>query len=735
MQLIKACPNRYYTLCIASALIALPSNIPMFARISLFFCILMLFMGMSGFAQQAGNTFSNIRQQTISISQDTIKLDSVIIEEASVSVDGVSAADYQVISQKSLLVWLKKPQTDSVTISYRVLPLAANYSIQRKSTRLIDSNILFRLNPIDESTTQAFGESGKLDYNGSYGRSITVGNNQDVVLNSAFNLQASGYILDSIKLEATLTDNTIPFQPEGNTQRLQEFDQIFIRLQKKKHSLQIGDYNLDTPPGYFLKYFKRVQGLYYQYGSDQQAGLGSPPRPTEPGIHGFSGFPYNNDLGRYASDTDKLVRNSFGLSASMAKGQFARNIFQGGEGNQGPYKLTGNNGEQYFIVLAATERVYVDNVRMERGESADYIINYNTAEIRFMPRRMITKDSRIQVEFEYVDRNYLNSLIYAWDELKIGKKWDIRFQAYSNQDAKNQPYLQNLSGEQKRFLGTIGDSTQYAFYPNIATDTFSASKILYRLTDTSVNGLRYDSVFVYSTNPEEARYIPSFAYVGEGMGDYVLSDRAANGRVYDWVAPQNGNRQGVYAPVQLLIAPKKQQVFQLISNYRIDSLKNLNVEVAASNNDPNLFSSKDNAAHWGNAVKLRYDEQRFLGSKDSLKRSIWMWQNALSYEYVQDRFQAVAPYRSVEFGSDWNVPQQLGNKPDEHLVDIATALTHIKGGTASYKFSHYKRGEEYSGYRNILGYDFLRQNTKTGFIANVLQATDTFQTVQFLRPS
>ncbi|HRO43001.1 MAG TPA: hypothetical protein PL009_09215 [Flavipsychrobacter sp.] len=551
----------------------------------------------------------------------------------------------------------------------------------------------------EENTGGNFVNFNQLEYNGSYGRSISLGNNQDVVLNSQFNLQVNGYILDSIKLEAAITDNTIPFQPEGNTQRLQEFDQIYIRLSKNRHLLQLGDYNLESPPGYFLKFFKRVQGIYYET----------------------------------AFNLSKTTTNKVGLSGSVSKGQFARNIFQGQEGNQGPYKLTGNNGEQFFIVLAGTERVYVDNVLMERGENADYIINYNTAELRFMPRRMITKDSRIQVEFEYQDRNYLNSLIYGFDELQIGKKLNIRFNAYSNQDAKNQSFLQTLSGEQKRFLGTIGDSIQNAFYPNIALDSFAPNKILYRIMDTVVNGIIYDSVFVYSTNPDSAIYNLSFSFVGEGKGNYIISSRNANGRVYDWVAPVNGRSVGNFAPVQLLVTPKKQQVFILTTNYQIDSLKNLNVEVGASNVDPNLFSKKDDNTHWGLATKINYHEQRFLGKKDTLGKRKWNWQNHLSYEYVQDRFRGIAPFRNVEFGRDWNVPA-IGAKPDEHLIYATTRLRHQLLGNVGYNFSFYQRGSEYAGYRNILSYDYLHKRIKAGFVANVLNATDTFQRSNFYRP-
>lgn len=666
--------------------------------------ILYVFFLLSPFvlkAQSGGNKpISNLRVQAFAVS-DTIYVDSLSLVAGSVHIAGINDTDYVVIPEQSKIYWKQKPQQDSVTITYRRMAISFHQQYAHKTTGQVDSNYVFLTHRPGTGLPggNGFVDFNTLDYNGSYGRSISLGNNQDVVLNSQFNLQVNGFILDSIQLQAAITDNTIPFQPEGNTQRLQEFDQIYINLQKGHHNLTLGDYNLEDPPGYFLNYFKRVQGIFYQ----DQIRLG------------------------------KNTTNKIGLSGSVAKGQFARNIFDGQEGNQGPYKLTGNNGEQFFIVLANTERVYINNMPMERGENADYIINYNTGEIRFMPRRMISKDSRIQVEFEYQDRNYLNSLIYAYDELQVGKKLNIRFNAYSNQDAKNQPFLQSLDGAQKRFLGTIGDSIQNAFYPVIATDTFAPNKVLYKMVDTLVSGLLYDSVFVYSTNPDSAIYNLSFSFVGENRGDYLISASNANGRVYDWVPRVGGVPQGAYAPVQLLVTPKKQQVYTLTTTYNIDSLKTVNWEVAGSNVDPNLFSKIDNQSHWGMASKLGYNEIRPFGKRDTLNNRTWKWENRLSYEYVQDRFQTIAPYRNVEFGRDWNVPQQ-GVKPDEHLVDVITKVGSEKVGTTGYAFSMYKRGNDYIGYRNIGSYDYNYKQLKGGVLMNILTANDTFQTTEFLRP-
>lgn len=642
----------------------------------------------------------------IAAGTDTLLLDSLSIMPGSLSVEGLSDSNafyFDPIKGRFALKSGLYNAEDSLTIRYRRLPLSLHKRHFHKDPGIIEQQVILG-NNYSYTADMAGSKSGQfidfntLDYSGNYGRSLSVGNSQDVIMNSQFNLQLNGYLLDSIKVEAAITDNNVPFQPEGNTQRLQEFDRIYITFSKDAHKLTLGDYNAERPNTYFLNYNKRVQGIQYQ------------------------GTFWEN----------KRVKNKVGFSGSMAKGQFTRNVFPGIEGNQGPYKLQGENAEQFFIVLAGSERVFIDGELLSRGEDQDYIINYNLGEVTFMPRRLITKDKRIQIDFEYQARNYLNTLFQVSDEISIGEKWEFRFNLYSNQDSKNNNFNQSLSDDQKQFLASIGDDIDQAFYSTERIDTFAANKILYLKKDTVVNGILYPDIYEYSTDPQLAIYSLGFSHVGQGNGNYIISDLNTNGRSYQWVAPVNGTSQGAYEPKALLITPKKLQVLTTGASYKIDSLKKMSFEWAGSDHSPNTFSNINNDVHWGNALRLSYEEGRVL-KKDSSDQVRSLWQSQLSYEFVDNRFEAVAPYRNVEFNRDWNI-QATAERQNEHLLDVSTGMTDKVSGGLRYKLTYYKRGEDYEGTRHAIEGNWNKGRIRAHTMSSALFSRSATENSMFLRP-
>lgn len=623
---------------------------------------------------------SNLRKKMVSTKQPAIVLDSMSIVPGTVSIAGIPDSLFDIDFVNARLNWKQLPPMDSVLVRFRVFRTRLNAVVNRMQYDSIMNNFMGQ--PFVPDYVGAGGLSdnffnfGNINYNGSFGRGISFGNSQDAVFTSNLNLQLSGYLADSIEIVAAITDNNIPVQPDGTTQQLNEFDRIFLQFRKKTWALSLGDIDIRQQQSYFLNFYKRLQGVAFE---------------TTTAI------------------TDKIANRTM-LSGSIAKGKFTRNILQVQEGNQGPYRLQGANNEFYFVVLANTERVYIDGELMQRGEDRDYVINYNTAEISFTPKQMVTKDKRIVVEFEYADRNYLNSNLYLTNETNFNEKVKLRLGYFSNSDAKSSPINQTLDAGQKDFLRSLGDSVTKAFYPYSVVDTFSTGRILYKKIDTVYNGGTRDSIFVYSTNADSARYTLSFIEVGLNNGNYVPDLNGANGKVYRWVEPVNGVKQGYFEPAVYLVTPKKQQVANLGIEYNISKNTVLNTEVAMSNYDVNTFSSIDKGNDRGYASKVDFKNSLpFKGSKRGLKLT-----TELGHEYVDARFKPLERLRNIEFTRDWGLPLLLNVPEHENIITGGVQLSDQKNNSLRYQFTEYNRGTSFTGLRHNITH---LQNIK-GWVLN-----------------
>ncbi|HZF65309.1 MAG TPA: hypothetical protein VEZ55_12515 [Chitinophagaceae bacterium] len=650
-------------------------------------CILFLFslvLYLQGNAQQPlqPGPHSNLRTKKIPTSEEAIQLDSLSIVPNTLAIDGISDTGYTVDYVKSIFSWKVRPEADSVTIRYRVFPFRMNAVVQRLDFDSVARfTVIAPLEDKDPNTTKGVFNFGTIDYNGSFGRGISFGNNQSAVVNSNFNLQLNGMLADSIEIAAAITDNNIPIQPDGTTQQLNEFDQVFLQFKKKNWQLSLGDIDIRQNELYFLNFYKRLQGISFQT---------------------------KNRL-------SNRLESSTLVSGSIAKGKFNRNVFQGLEGNQGPYRLSGANNEFFFIVLSGTERVFVDGELLQRGEDQDYVINYNTAEVTFTPRRMITKDSRIQIEFEYADRNYLNANLFAYQTIDVNRKLKIKVGAFNNSDARNSPINQTLDSRQKQFLFDVGDSINKAFYPTAGVDSFSTTKILYEKVYFN-SGSVVDSFYRYSTDPALAKYSLSFTELGQGRGNYVADFNGANGKVFRFVEPVNGAKLGRFEPVAVLVTPKKQQLISVGTDYQVDKNNSLRTEFALSNHDVNTYSSKDAGDDAGLAARVQYTNESMLNKKTGLQLT-----STVDLEHVDQKFKPLERLRHVEFTREWGLPL-LVLPASEDIVRLGTKLKNKRGNGLTYQFMNYRRSDQYKGNQNLIqhssvlrGWTFNNQLSLTNY--------------------
>ncbi len=640
------------------------------------------FLFSMAFVPLFGQNLSSLRSQEILLNSDTIQLDTLSLVPSSfeLTIDGteVDSTKYELEWYSGKLIIDPSLNGLTATTNYRVFPSLYSEKTFNKDPSLIRTVRNIPQNPfsytVKKGTADQLFDLGTLNKSGSISRGITIGNNQDLGVSSSLNLNLSGQLTPKIGIRAAITDNNIPFQPEGNTQQLQDFDQIYIQLFTDETELTAGDFRLQRPNSYFMNFFKRAQGLSIKH--------------------------------RFPIVKKKVTDEHPGFlevkgSGALSRGKFNRQIIQGVEGNQGPYRLRGAENETFIIVIAGTERVYIDGQLMTRGQENDYVIDYNTAELTFTTKRLITKDSRIIVEFQYSERNYSRSLFHVGTDFEKNRL-KVRFNLYSEQDGKNNLLDVDLDGSQLDLLQDIGDSLDLAIISAVDSVGFDNDQIRYWKTDTTitVGGIPvvYPTIFVYSTDSDSALYQVRFSDVGIGNGDYVQIQTGANGRVYEWVAPDtiSGEKQGQFAPIQQIITPKMNQLYTLGAEYKIGKNGNVAVEGALSNTDVNRFSTKDTDDNLGYGLKVKYDHVLPIG--DSGK---WAIKTGVDFEHLDENFRPIERFRTVEFERDWNL-QNKNTFTNQYISTARLGFVRKDMADVEYSFRSFLNETQFEAYQNAL---------------------------------
>lgn len=542
----------------------------------------------------------------------------------------------------------------SVRLEFEVYPFAIRRSYQNREIRSLDSSFYDIGNDslsqelIRSSSQNAFDDSD-LDQRGSLSRGIIVGTNQDFALESGLQFELSGQLTDDVSINASLTDRSIPIQPDGTTQNIREFDRVFIQLQSQNTTIEMGDVDVSFEQSLFARLNRRLQGAA-----------------------GYTTTQYGD----------------YNAVLSVVRGTFKSLSFEGQDGVQGPYRLTGRDGEEFVIVLAGTERVFINGQRVQRGEENDYIIDYGLGEVFFTNNLLIKDETRILIEYEYIDQNFNRTLVAAeaGEEFFDGK-FKLGASVIRQADGDELLSQQSLTESDIAVLRGVGDNLDAAVVPgDRLAEGEDDNNVRYAKVDTTVGGQTYE-IFKNIPGSSQSIYIVRFSKVEDGTGSYRRVESSVNGLLYEWVGPN----QGDYEPFRRLPAPEQQQMVAINSSFSLADNIELYGEWAASSYDKNRFSGLDdndnNDFSYLSGFRIKEIDSGIGKISASVQR-----------RYSGERFEYFERTKEVEFNRRWNISREIQTKEaiNEATLQLQPSSNTILRGEYGFinrsNFNGYRQG-------------------------------------------
>ncbi|TKJ41230.1 hypothetical protein CEE37_06075 [candidate division LCP-89 bacterium B3_LCP] len=522
---------------------------------------------------------------------------------------------------------------DTARITYQVLPLNLRISYFNPilTIRPEEAATLDTLKSLPLPSESEFMDIGSLHKSGTLVRGITIGSDRDLSVESGLNLQVEGRLGKDVDVLALLSDENTPIQPEGNTATLQEIDKVLIEVQSTHFGATLGDYELQLDGPRFGSYYRKLQG------------------------------------GRLEGRT---TDSRLTLSGAVSKGQYHSNFFYGEEGNQGPYPLTDEEGRTGILVLAGTERVWLDGERLLRGENNDYIIEYGLGEITFTPKRLITSDSRITVDFQYSAESYGRDIYAVQGESRFfDDRMGIRTTFISESDAKNNPLSFIMSEDNRAVISSAGDDPSLAGVMQV--DSVAVGEGYYIREVVSI-----DSIFTY-VGPDSTGYLNViFSYVGQGNGDYKR-EAGASGFYYEWVGPGEGS----YAPVNRLTLPERKMLADIEVWGNPTGTSQIKFEGAISDLDQNTLSGLDDGDNDGTAwaAKGSWQSSDVKKSGDFARFKV-----DAQVRDVDAQFSQIDRYQQVEYNRQWDLDEEASN--EETVSEVAMTIRPISPWTSKIEY-------------------------------------------------
>ncbi len=503
-----------------------------------------------------------------------------------------------------------------------------------------------------------------LQKSGSIFRGLTIGNNRDLTLQSGFRLQLNGKLSSDIEITAALTDENTPIQPEGNTQKLQELDKVFVELRSTNITATLGDIDVNFSGSNFFNFSKKLQGA-----------------------KGFANF----------GKTDLF------LTGAISRGRFNTNSFNGIDGVQGPYRLVGADNEVNIVVIAGSEKVYLDGIVMIRGETNDYTIDYSNGQLKFSNRRLITNASRIVVDFEYSDKKYSRSFIAGQTKTSVfNERLKLSISYLRERDDPNKPIDFLLSDSDKTIISRAGDDKLKASRSGVifvGTDSLGKPLGLYIQRDTIINQQNFLK-YIYAPGNDSALYQVTFSFIGAGKGDYNSLSTSA----YTFA----GINQGSYLPIVFFPLPVAYQSADIGLELKLSKSISLLVEGSASDFDRNLLSNADDSENKGGAFSASFlfsPKQFKLGNLNLGDIEFYFRQKV-----VNKLYNAVDRLNRIEYDRIWDIQDSL--KLTEATSELGLRFNPGKYLSINTNGGRIVRGDKFNSTRGSVDFKFTGDSLK-----------------------
>lgn len=268
-------------------------------------------------------------------------------------------------------------------------------------------------------------DAAALRVGGSKRLAFEFGSGRDLTVSQSLDLDIAGKVGRDVEVRAVLSDRNLPLMPEGNTQTLEELDEVYVKVTSPSVKATFGDYTLTGPPTEFGRLNRTVEGV------------------EASAIRG---------------------EQEIQVATASPRGRFESVELVGEEGKQGAYFIGGADGRGATIV-PGSEKVWIDGEQVRRGAAADYTIDYASGAITFTSARPITKDSRITIDYEYSHEEYRRSLYSVAGRTTKGALGITAAYAVEKDD-RNSALNGSITDEDKTRFEHLGDSAADGALPD-----------------------------------------------------------------------------------------------------------------------------------------------------------------------------------------------------------------------------------------------------------------------------